>query len=150
MVWATTAPPEVTALKAMLIASPTWTAWTGGGIHYPQAAISVEHGTPDPFPIALISPGDNRRSKYAAGARGLSAGSMSVIFYDALESSDMETRVRSILDDLLANDVGLALQDGSVGMSTDPAPAQIATKDGGIVSAYFRSITMSLTYGLRA
>lgn len=150
MVWATTVPPEVAALKTMIQLAATWTAWAGGGIHYPQAAITVEHGTPDPFPIALIDPGENRRTKYAAGATGLSGGSISIILYDAIESSDIETKARALLADLLANDVGLALTEGSVGRSTDPTPAQIAVKDSGTASSYFRSITISLSYGLKA
>jgi hypothetical protein len=149
MVWATSVPSEVTALRTMIQAAPTWTAWTGGGVHYPQAAITVEHGTPDSFPIALIDPGENRRTKYAAGATGLSGGSISIILYDAIESSDLETKARALLSDLLANDVGLALTDGSVGRATDPTPAQIAVKDGGTVSAYFRCITITLSYGLK-
>lgn len=150
MVWASTVPPAVQGLKDMLQASPTWISWTGGGIHYPQAAISVEHGTPDSFPIAIIDPGDAKRTKYAAGAPGLLSGTISLMFFDALDSSDLETRARAILADLLANDVGLALTDGSVSRASDPTPAQIAAKDGGITSAYYRSITLTLTFGLRA
>jgi len=150
MVWATTRPAEITAMNTMLGSVAAWSAW-GAGIHYPQLALTSD-ATPDTLPAALLVSESSSRDGYAAGVKGLLSGSVSIILYApaAMESSDLESKARDILDGLVSLYTGLANISGSVGLSSDPSPGQRAKQAGGIANGAFRTIKISLTYGLTA
>lgn len=148
MVWATNRPAEVNALSIMLGTVSAWSAW-GSGVHYPQLALPGDL-TPDTLPAALIVSESASREGYASGVKGLLSGSLSIVLYApaSYESSDLESKARDILDGLVNLYTGLANLTGEVGLASDPAPAQRAKQAGGMADASFRTIKISLSYGL--
>lgn len=152
MVWSPNVPspipPEVTALRDMLLLVQAWNNWNAG-IHYPQAALAIEHGVQDSFPLGVIVPDESTSTPYAAGAPGLRSGRLTLILYDAADNSNIETVARSIKDGLCALYVGLPNLRGTVGLCSDPTPGQRAAADGGTVNAFYRSISISFSFGLR-
>lgn len=150
MVWATTRPAEVSALAGMLSSISAWSAW-GSGVHYPQLALPGDP-TPDTLPAALIVSESASREGYAAGVKGLLSGSISIVLYApaSMESSDLESKARDILDGLASLYTGLANLSGEVGLSSDPTPSQRAKQAGGLANAAYRTIKISMNYGLAA
>jgi hypothetical protein len=148
MVWASTRPAEVTALNNMLASAPAWSSW-GSGVHYPQIALPGDI-TPDTLPAALIVSESAAREGYAAGVKGLLSGSISIILYapETVDSSTLESKARDIIDGLVNLYTGLANLSGSCGLASDPSPGQRAKQAGGTANAAYRTIKISLTYGL--
>ena len=150
MVWAATVPPAVQGLKDMLALVAAWTSWTNVALHYPQSALGVEHGTPDTFPHGVVVPDEARRTPYAAGAAALAGGRLTLLLYtDVLNAAELETKAEAILAGLCALYVGLPNLSGSVGIASDPLPGQRAAANGGQTACQYRTIAISLTYGLR-
>ncbi len=139
----------------MLAASTSWQTLVGVGnytsrIHYPGANISGQTGTADTMPLAVIYHEMNRREKYAVGAAGLAQGTLVLVLYQMTDAGTININAQAILADLLAMETGLALQDGNCGECSDPLGGQRAASDTGTIVGQFRSVTMTLEYGLKA
>lgn len=141
-------PPVIDSLRTMVAACATFTSGTSH-VHYPSATLSGELSTADPLPLAVLFHSSARRSKFAVGAAGLAQGSLSVVLYVSGDVGTVETYGQAILSELLAQDTGLALSDGEASPCSDPTPGQRAA-DAGSLSTEYRTITLTLSYGLRA
>lgn len=146
-------PVPVQSLADMLAASTTWQTLVGVGnytshIHYPGANINGEQTTADALPLAVIFHERNRREKFAVGAAGMAQGTLRLVLYIADAIGSVNQTAQSILADLLAMDTGLALRSGECGECSDPLPGQRATQDTGTLTAYYRSVDITLEYGL--
>ena len=143
MVWAATVPPEVQALKDMLLLVTAWTGWTTG-LHYPVNSLSGEKVAADTLPNGVIAPDESSRTPYAAGARGLAGGRLSLILYADADASDLESQARLIVDGLCALYVGLPNLRGTVGMASGPTPGMRAVKAGTpATQVRYRTINLS-------
>lgn len=151
MTW-TNPPTAVTELRAMLLASSSFTgaSFTSGSVHYPSAAMESDDATsPDAMPLCVLAEESHDRTRYAEGARGLPSGGLSIVLHVDTDTGTLEVLGRSILDDLLllGQSQGLPIRNGSVGLSSEPDNAQRAA-DATDTSAQSNSLTISVQYGL--
>lgn len=153
MTWTNPTVP-ISSLRDMLVQSATWQSLTTtpftSHIHYPGSNISgdVSGTTADPLPLIVLFHEDNRRNKYAVGAAGLAQGTLVAVLYQDTDVGTININAQGILADLLALDTGLALRDGKCSECSDPTPGQRATTDTGVEIGQYRTVTITLEYGL--
>ena len=151
MTISTTAPPAITAAADMLAASSTWSTMVGAGnelasIYYPH--VDEQDVT---LPAAALFPTARSKHKFIVGAPGLDGGSLTLVIHVPIDTLDdaLEVAAEAILKDILANDTGLAIQDGSVEPAEEPTPGERAANESPSLQGA-RSITITLDYGLTA
>ena len=121
-------PPEVTALRDMLVASSTWSTLAGGAatssIHYPDFAAG-DSTTPDALPLIVIEPTMDSIDISAPGIL-LPDGTLTAILHMAESSASQATTIektaRAIAYDVAAVQAGLPLTGIKVAMSSKPRP----------------------------
>lgn len=127
----------VSQLSTQLAACSTW------------GAVTTDHWYPDvdwasvSTRAAMLS--DTRSlESYAAGASGIKSGVCTITIHHTTHTiGQLEDFAQDILDELLAQQSGIPFLSGECGLSSDVQEAETA---GGTV---YRSITLSLPYGLR-
>ena len=133
----TDAPPDVTALAAMLALCPSWVGATGT-IWYPDVDPSTS-GT-----LALIAPVDERRTRYAEGAVPIPGGTLMIVLHGDNTVGAVETLARALQKELLTFTTGLLLRSAQVGRCAEPGPARVAGGESREV------IAITVEYGLNA
>lgn len=152
----TTIPPAVSALRDMLDACPSWTDAGGAQshVHYPTINPSGVLDNACAMPAALIERMATHRRPYAEGARALPSGELQLHLYLDVATfpgiSDAEAFADVIADELLQQEPGLMLNDATVGEASDPTPAALAANQAPHSFTAYRSVTISLQYGLSA
>ncbi len=157
MVWDTSAAAMVVQLRTQLQASTTWTAAGGllANIHHPSANPSGGNGsTPDPLPLAEIDADGVGFRRYAEGAGALEQGMLKInLIFPATGASaktpgQVETIARGIVADLHLQGSGIPFRDGAtIGQASSPTPGAVAADTTGNPCA-FRTILITLPYGL--
>jgi hypothetical protein len=150
-------PPEVTALRTMLVASSTWSTLAGANvtssIHYPDFSAG-DSASPDPLPLICIEPTSDGIDIAAPGIL-LPDGSLTVRLRmsesAASQATTIEKTARAIAYDVAAIQAGLPLIGVRVGMSSMPTPelrAGQSTSDEGSLgyTTATRDITIVFTY----
>ena len=149
-------PPEVAALKTMLVASATWAALAGAAvstsIHYPSLSTG-DSASPDPEPSLLIDPNMDEGRVVAPGIV-VPDGTISVMLRQKeVNAAAIEKTARAIANEVVAQVVGLPLVGYKVGLCSMPRPedraAQGASDDnstGFVIST--RTISIIFTYSL--
>lgn len=133
----TDAPPDVTALAAMLALCPSWTGGSAA-IWYPDADPATS-GT-----LAVIAPEDERRTRYAEGALPIPSGTLLIILHGDDSIGAIETLARTLQKELLTLTTGLLLRSAQVGRCAEPGPARVAGGESREV------IAITVEYGLNA
>lgn len=155
MAW-TSPPPEVTALRAMLVASATWQGLAGANVtssvHYPSLAPG-NSATPDPEPSLLIEPSTDG-SKISAPGIVLPDGQLTVILRQKeVNAAAIEANARAIAYDVANQVTGLPITGHRVGMCSMPDKASRAAQEWadeqslGLVIAT-RTIPIIFTYAI--
>ncbi len=144
----TNPPAIITALDAMLTLSTTWGTWAAstGRTWYPD--VDIQNAT---FPCAALFASNRRRTKFADGAQGAPSGELIITVWAPVTTTigTMETNAELVLDELLAQDTGIALRDGSVSAAADPTSSARAANDAAQDHTQgFRRISITLEYGL--
>jgi hypothetical protein len=147
-------PPEaVDALRTQILACAEASAAgiSSGNIHYPAANIAPDAGSADALPVVVLAETSQTRTKYAeAGVAPLFSGEISMTIHRDTDVGTLEKSARAFALQLPQVIAGLPINSVSVGMCSDPSEGQTAADDGGIANASFRSITMTISYGLGA
>ncbi len=130
----TNPPPAVDALADMLdlCASYAMDTW------YPFAP----DGTTGTF--AVLSPVDERRSRYAEGMTAIPSGSLLLTIYRDTTIGTLETQAQAVQKELVSLSVGLLLRGATVGRCAEAGPALEA---GGEAR---KAIDITIEYGLNA
>lgn len=146
-------PAAVDALQVMILACAEATAAgiSSGNIHYPAATLAPDAGTPDTLPAVVLAEESHVRTKYAeVGVAPLSSGTLSMTIHRDTDAGTLEKSGRAFALQLMQIVTGLPISNITVGLCSDATEGQTAVDDGGVTSAQFRSITLSITYGLGA
>jgi hypothetical protein len=142
----TNPPPDVTALRDMLLACPS-IAVASSAMHYPDAPVAGA-GTLVTGPFWVLTSTETRRAPFAeAGVRGLAAGSLVASYYATGDAGTLETYAR-LIEYELTGVVGLPNLGVSVGLASDPSQAARAADSDGEPGASLRQIQLLITYGL--
>lgn len=128
-------PPEVEALKAMLLACPSFAGWgfSAAGIdankvHYPTVSLGNSAGA-DALPSALIEPLE-KNPKVLAPGLVMPGGKMQVVVrVAAVSAANVESIAWAICDELLMIPTGLPLLDAKVGMTAEPTADDLAAQE---------------------
>lgn len=116
-------PPEVSAMRDMLVASATWAALAStaktSSIHYPSLAAG-NSATPDPEPSLLIEPNMDGTKVQAPGIV-TPEGTITVILRQKeVNASAIEKTARAIAYDVMLQSTGLPLVGHKVGLCSMP------------------------------
>lgn len=124
-------PPEVAALRTMLVASPTWAALAGSAktdnIHYPSVAVG-DSVTPAPEPSILIEPSADEDDVLAPGVALPNGILVCVLRQKEVNAAAIETTARAIANEVVTQMVGLPLSGRKVGLCSKPDPASLAAQ----------------------
>lgn len=154
MTYEATAPAAVDQLKSQIIACASAIAASIGSssIHYPQAALSTDDATSaDARPLVVLAELQHRRQCIGGGAISLPSGTLSATIHADLAAGVLEKLGRDIANELNAQAPGLPALSAEAGLCTDPTPGARAVEDSTVTdNAAFRSITITVTYGLLA
>jgi hypothetical protein len=127
-------PPEVTALRTMLVASSTWSTLAGAAatssVHYPDFAAG-DSPTPDVLPLLLIDPSSDAVNVMAPGVL-LPEGTLTVMLRMAenavSQATTIEVVARAIAYEVANQLVGLPITGTKVGMASKPTAAERAAQ----------------------
>jgi hypothetical protein len=145
------APPEVEAIKSMLLLCSTWTGLSGT-IHYPSASAG-NSASPDAPPFIVIEPVKNTPKVIAPGLV-MPGGTIQLILVMVDSTGqDIEKKARAICDELGLVPTGLPITSTDVGMCSEPdagARASQEYSDENTLSQAnaIRSIPIIITFGL--
>ena len=130
----TNPPPQISALANMLDLCASHAL----DIYYPEATA----GTAGNF--SIISPMDERRTRYADGAASIPSGSILLTIYRDTTIGTLETQGQAVQKELTSLAVGLLLRGATVGRCAEAGPALNA---GGHTR---KAIDVTVEYGLNA
>lgn len=144
-------PPEVEAMKNMLLASATWSAMAGG-IHYPSAE-SASSANPDSLPLIVIEPIDDSPRVLAPGIVVPHGKIQLMLTMESNTGADIEKKARAIKDDLSMQLAGLPITDMQVGMASEADSASLAQQQASVelgegVYNALRTIPIIINYGI--
>lgn len=147
-------PPEVTALRTMLLASTTFTTWgfASGNVHYPSVGLGGS-ASPDALPTALIEPLEKTPRTLAPGIV-LPGGRLQVVLrVAAADAASVEANAWAICDELIQQHTGLPITDARVGMTAEPTADDLAAQeyaDQQVTGQKFAiwTIGINITYGI--
>lgn len=115
----TDAPIDVEQLALMLGACAAWT-FGDAAIWYPEVDPATV-GT-----IAVVSPVDESRTRYAEGTVPIPGGSLMITIYTSGTIGSAETLARTLQKQLLTLTTGLVLRTARVGRCADIGPSRVA------------------------
>jgi hypothetical protein len=150
----TSPPAAVTAIRDMLLACASV---TGAGIDtnriwYPFAVAESDDATSAAaMPRIVLGEESYTRNRYAEGARGLAAGTLTIVLQNDADVGTLETLARTICDELelLSHSQGLANLRCNTALAAQPDAQQLAADETDTASK-FGSITITAEYGLTA
>ena len=128
----------LTQLQTQIAACASWSAGSSG-VHYP----SIEFASAT-FPCCVIAEMNRTSEYYASGASGLRGGTLKITIYSTGTVGATEVLGQAIVEELLAQQTGIAFRSGSVvlaGEATDAMDAAQTTVSG---------VELDLEYGLSA
>lgn len=146
-------PPAVDALRTQILACAEATAASiaSGNIHYPAATLAPDAGSADSLPAVVLAETSHTRTRYAeVGVTPLPGGELTMTIHRDTDAGTLETSARAFASQLPAVVAGLPISGISVGLCSDPSEGMTAVDDGGVAAASYRSITLTITYGLGA
>jgi len=122
-----------------------------GNIHYPAATLAPDAGSADSLPAVVLAETDQTRTRYAElGVAPLFSGTLSMTIHRDTDPGTLEISARAFAAQLQQVIAGLPLNTVSVGLCSDPTEGMAAVDDGGATAASYRSITLTINYGLGA
>lgn len=154
--WSANAPPEVTALRTMLVASARWNTLAGAAVtssvHFPSLSVG-DSANADPEPSLLIEPSNDGVRVQAPGIP-LPDGTLTVVLRQKEVNADaIEANARAIAYEVSLQNTGLPITGFKVGMCSMPTPAARAGQDYSDANALnqiiaTRTIPIIFTYGI--
>lgn len=123
--------PEVTAMRAMLVASTTWATLAGAAatssIHYPSVSTGSSANA-DPEPSLLIEPSSDSANVMAPGILSPEGTITVVLRQKEVNAAAIETTARAIAYEVCAQQTGLPMTGSKVGMCSMPDAAARAAQ----------------------
>ena len=141
----TSAPPEVTALRDMLLACAGVTALgiDTNRIHYPTATIDPDAGTASALPLFVLGSVPGNRTQYATQTIGLPSGDIvATLYVSGTNAGTLATALRTIAGQLMALSTGLAITAIAIDDPSDPTPGM--REDAPITCC-----TMTISHGIQ-
>lgn len=156
MSWPTgTIPAHITQLRTQIqLCTASWVAAGGllAQIHFAFCNVSGVKGTADLLPAMMIQEATVKRRFFAEGAKPVVGGIFTLVLYVDLSAypfaANLEALAQAFLDELTAQETGIIFQDDcEVGDASDPSPAMVEA-DTGTTVTNFRSIKLTIPWGI--